>query len=381
MAATDSARGKTIPNPVKRRVRTIVIAVVAGAAVVVSVLIHHTRRDHNALPQSRADGAAKVLSPSSKTPRPSSDARVEPDASARRTDMRPANEWTAKFHQSRNYFDFVSHAADAAFRGDGRAAFYVGRATLDCELTVRKYRGHADPAAEFSIEQSKTNAAPQWYRDQQAERFERCRGLIDGDPFAQLPPRTSGYGYRYWLDRAVDSGDPVAGVDRAFQQMGRAAELSGDDREGMLEHVRNAIGSAIASQDPEAIFKLGVLLTDPRYSPDPLNGLAMALAACDLGYDCSATNPDNPFTACKATAACPGDADFTYYAQQSLGPDRFAQAYAKAQEFKDALAKADMAILQNFVKIKKQSSSADWKSPAPALPTQTAIRPAGHRAN
>jgi hypothetical protein len=107
----------------------------------------------------------------------------------------------------------------------------------------------------------------------------------------------------------------------------------------------------VQSGDSDALFEAGLLLADSRYSSDPLAGVAVALAACDLGRDCSSKNPDNSFANCRLSGACPADADFAYFMQQSLGPDSYAQAYARAQEIKDAVRNGDWDVVMSNLQI------------------------------
>jgi hypothetical protein len=114
------------------------------------------------------------------------------------------------------------------------------------------------------------------------------------------------------------------------------------------------VTAATNSGDPGALFAVGQLLTDGRYSSDITRGLAISIAACEMGYDCTAANPANPFSACKDTGSCPADADFAYYIQQSLGADMYAQAYARAQELKELLAQHDTSGIDRFIVIDQE---------------------------
>ena len=105
------------------------------------------------------------------------------------------------------------------------------------------------------------------------------------------------------------------------------------------------------SGDPDALYLAGMLLADPRYSSDALNGIAVALAACELGRDCSADNPENSFHNCGVSGACPADADFVYYLQQSLGPSAYAQVYARAQQVKQSVQAGDWDAVMAVLKI------------------------------
>jgi hypothetical protein len=100
---------------------------------------------------------------------------------------------------------------------------------------------------------------------------------------------------------------------------------------GLLEALR----AAVSSQDPEAIFRVGQYLYLSQFSSDRLQGVALSLAACEMGYDCSVNNPENPFANCKYAGLCLPDSDYFYVTQQSLGAARYAEVYARAQSIRD----------------------------------------------
>lgn len=100
------------------------------------------------------------------------------------------------------------------------------------------------------------------------------------------------------------------------------------------------------------MFLAGMMLSNAKYSPQPLEGVAIALAACDLGYDCSASNPENPFSMCARSGACPADRHFAYYMQQSLGVDQSAQAYNEAQSLEDMLSRNDSAGFAAIIRLR-----------------------------
>ena len=264
---------------------------------------------------------------------------------------RQSTSWAAQLHETRNYYDFIAKAAKAAYDGDGRAAYYVFTTMMKCGEFQREYRGAENPDAQFNIDES-TRKLPQWIYDRDRDLFNRCRGLIKGDPFAQLPKRTDGYPMTYWRAQALVDGDELAIANRAGESLAAAVNAKSDDlRNTLVSNAQNDLNEVVSSKDPEVLFLVGMLLADGRRSPDPSRGFAMALAACDLGYGCSSTNPDNVFSVCKDSGACPADADFAFYLQQMVGAPQFAQIYAKAQDFKSLLATGNSASIAQFIGI------------------------------
>jgi hypothetical protein len=126
-------------------------------------------------------------------------------------------------------------------------------------------------------------------------------------------------------------------------------DMSADAKAEKLRAIDTNVRAAVESGDADALFGAGELLADGRYSSNPLNALAVSLAACDLGHDCSADNPENAFANCKFSGACPPDANFAYFLQQSLGAENYAKVYARAQEVKQLIEAGDWdAVLANL---------------------------------
>ena len=252
--------------------------------------------------------------------------------------------WGSQFIRATDYLQFIKNAEGAARRGDGRAAYYISKALLVCSPYVVQYRSAADPQAAFQASQMSHPNQPQWAQQVMAQNFSRCEGLIQHDPFASLPPHSGGYTLQYWFNQAVADGDRVAEMDQASSVLGELYDSpSSATTETVKSQLQSAVTGAVESGDAHAMFLAGMMLSNAKYSPQPLEGVAIALAACDLGYDCSASNPENPFSMCARSGACPADGDFAYYMQQSLGAEQYAQAYSEAQSLEDMLSRNDSA--------------------------------------
>jgi len=187
--------------------------------------------------------------------------------------------------------------------------------------------------------------------------FDRCAQLAKDDPFSDLPARAGGYrNAAFWAAMALADGDPLAQVHQAVIDVENASYASASNRAASMEEAQNLLSYVAKSQDPDALHVAGQMLMDGWYSSDPLRGVAISLAACDLGYDCSANNPGNSFAVCRESGACPTDADYAYYVQQSLGPERFGTAYSEAQAFKDLLARGDWNGIAIYIALKESPS-------------------------
>ena len=147
--------------------------------------------------------------------------------------------------------------------GDGRAAFYIGDATLRCYYTL-KLEDMGLPPPPYP--------APVHDPDP-----ERCARLRSEDPFAELPPFEGGYTWRYWKERAIALKDPIA-----LLQLGMDDTATAEER-------RNGLAAAAASRDVEVYYVLGNAL--PAFGAGFEESVGWQLAACDLGYDCRVNNP------------------------------------------------------------------------------------------
>ena len=246
----------------------------------------------------------------------------------------------------------MKEALPAAQAGDARANWYIGEALSTCALVRKTYHGVADPEAQLNQELSNMPNAPQWARDLLAQKTRRCIGLANEDPFAGLPHRDDGQAAAYWQRRALDLGDALARVQAAADVVARicvSSSMPQAEKSDELKTAETQLREAAQSGDPDALYTAGVLLSDGRYASNPLNGIAVALASCNLGRDCTAANPENSFANCKVSGACPANADYAYFLQQSLGADKYAQVYAHAQEIEQAVRAGDWdAVLSNL---------------------------------
>jgi len=269
---------------------------------------------------------------------------------------RPAVDWNKEFQTSSDYFPLLAKAAKAGLEGDGRAAYYVSRKWLECAADAHQYGSAEHPEEKFNEAMSQLAYAPPELIEKQRRRFHACSGFYKlGDPhgndvFADLPNREGGYrSPKFWMDLAYQNNDPIAQTVHAA-----LAVSSTSPNSDQIQAAQTDINNAIASGDPEALFDAGMMITNGLYT-DRVEGFALSLAACDLGHDCTAANStgdDLPFGECVAMGTCAPGSVFSDWVTKNIGADGYAQAYARAQQIKDALAQGDTSALQQFAKLK-----------------------------
>jgi hypothetical protein len=266
--------------------------------------------------------------------------------------LEATQDWPKEYDKSSDYFDFVSKAAEAAYNGDSKAALFISKALYICTPIQREFAKSRNPQSDFDDRWAARSHAPQWVLDKARKDFQACAGFIKGDAFAALPPRSEGYNsIRYWLDKSAN--DPVAQALQAGSAIANTKyEKSSDANTKSLDSAQKSVNSAMESRDPAALFQVGRLLSDGNASSDPLQGFALSIVACNMGYDCSANNSEI-FNGCAAQGQCPPGTTYADTIKKLVGEEGYAQAYARAQQIQDALARDDMDALHQFVQLKR----------------------------
>lgn len=269
----------------------------------------------------------------------------------------PAANWDEEFRTSKDYFSLIAKAAKAALNGDGRAAYYVSMKELECLFLAQQYGTAANPEETFNQAMAaRTTQFPPEMLERKREQFRACAGFYKAgdakgnDVFANLPPQEGGYrSNRYWMALAYQYGDPLAQIDHAGASIGGPLTPN----HAAMPSAQADINQAIGSGDPEAIYRAGILISNGLYV-ETFQGYALMLAACDLGYDCTAKNPQGyfPFGDCAAMGMCQAGSTVSDWIAENIGAEGYAKAYARAQQIKDALTQGDTRALQQFAKLK-----------------------------
>lgn len=242
-------------------------------------------------------------------------------------------------------FEFIRSLAKAAFDGDGRAQYLVGREYDKCEMTlslVRKMDG--DPEAAIW---GFPDSWPQELKERSIAEYRRCHRLLKEDPFADLPARKGGYPYKYWMQRSAEAGYPLAVAERALSSSTRMPVNESDAGKLSVESV-DELTKATMSGDPDVALTIGF-----RQSTfdDPVRttvASAWMLAACRMGADCGADSKVYPFFMCYDAQHpnCDKDGSVELNVSIALSPERYADAYAQSQAIEETLRSRDPAAIK-----------------------------------
>jgi hypothetical protein len=236
--------------------------------------------------------------------------------------------------------------------GDGAAQHQLSRLLLHCEVYKRILAAYTEGSVAERVEFHLSNgklAEPG--RSQFREGALRCGRLLTEDPFAGYDVPDDAKDFRFWADRAVESGDPLAVMNRLFDTaVGRSR--TGDDAERTFrERSLGDLRRVVFSGSGAALFRLGGLLSHPSIVADPADGYAWSVAACESGYDCSNANPEVGF-GCVERGTCELGSTFLDVLQRDLGAGKYATIYAKAQDIQYRIKTSDWDGLQQYLEVK-----------------------------
>jgi len=289
--------------------------------------------------------------PEVKSARNSNTIPADRDVPARIDSIREgaAPQWSQKLAQSDDLGLFVRDASIAAEKGDPDAAWLVAETIRKCGLVVSSIRKGGDEQAYLALVTSKFTTPQQ--TAEFSTTFRRCQALATDPAFADWDQQAGGKMLaKYWETLARNLNSPMAQADAVIQQASSLTfRTSPEETAKTAEQLRNSARQVIKSRDPEALFTLGMRLANADMSKDPTYGFALALAACDLGYDCSGHNGRNPWAACDSTATCTPDRTFRDLAEEMLSAEQYAATHALAEEYKDALGRGMFGDLDKFV--------------------------------
>lgn len=261
-----------------RGTRGLLVALAIGVVVAAVLLSRQAPRQDQApeqaqepaapVPSAESRGAAEataqdVALPSSGNAQPVTGAGGRPGA---------ASATAREFWRADDYLSFVDRHLEAALAGDAEAQYFVAMAQQAC------VPGVAHPTLT-----GRPEAVDAWLArrpelsDEQADAFrrrlERCTAFVQAygsDEDAEALEE----GAEAMLRSAAAAGHPAARVE--LRMWSREGWRGGPARDAVLDD----LATAAASGHPEALRLLGDYVGGDA-------GIALALLACDAGYDCA----------------------------------------------------------------------------------------------
>jgi hypothetical protein len=257
----------------------------------------------------------------------------------------------AKTADDNDLFNFVATSGAKALNGDGTAALQISKILQKCLVIKKVYGDTKDPDAELE-NQWATKNVPSWVVDRARTDLQACKAFIHGDAFANLPNRVGGYeSMRFWSDLAYQEKSPVAIVSHAASAVVTDFASNNTDP-SKRQTIQMEINNAAITGNPEALFRIGLLLSDGRVGVDALEGYSVMIAACDLGYDCT-TNNELAFGACVSAGTCQQGEIYSDVIKKTVGEGGYDQAASRAQQLEDAISRGDSSAVLQYVQLKQ----------------------------
>lgn len=196
-------------------------------------------------------------------------------------------------------YTYVRRLIDAARAGDPKSKYEVWKSLIFCKRDARSFKGRTVSEA---IRESPT---PYPHEIQRIEdTFRRC-GQFYSQGFQDFDDTV------HFRSDAADAGYAPAVVDVALGQLAGGSE----DLDGIEARVLRALNS----RSPEALVLArqlrGLNITDETTS------VALVLAGCQLGYDCTRSGPLMR-EICSVAPSCEDDS-YASLMEKHLGPERF----------------------------------------------------------
>ncbi len=236
-------------------------------------------------------------------------------------------------------------AAKAAEAGDDGAAHELFEITLRCGAlvgTIRKGATREEIRARIPSPDPVSIAAS-------LAEFDYCAPIASAPELADWQPRNSKLSATYWRQQAERLGNPTMLTSRFTSNAFNMPRAQGAAREALLAQLSTDLKTILRSGDGEGWYQLGMQASYNLFSSDPAAGLALALASCDLGYDCTKNNRRNIWGHCQMSNCAPVD-DLAQFVRDNYSSADTGRAYEKLLELKELLRQQNWDAIEQFVK-------------------------------
>lgn len=246
-------------------------------------------------------------------------------------------------------FEFIRSLAKSAYDGDGRAQYLISRELDKCEMTLSLLR-KSDVDPETQIWNFPESGWSQVMKERAIAELRRCRRLLKEDPFADLPPRKGGYTFQYWMAKSVESGYPLAVVEKSLGDWGSQSEGGTNGKTASAESL-DKLAAATSTGDPEIALTIGFRQTMYESPARKTAASAWMLAACRMGADCSANSKAVPFWMCydPSYPNCDIDGTVELMISMSMSAADYGAAYSQSQHVEAVLRSRDPDAIRKLL--------------------------------
>ncbi len=330
--------------------RFLSVCVVVAAALIAAVFIAQgTRRATTSEPLVSDGGDAPPATPvstdkSRDPPNPAVIAALPVSPNAKRTRA----QWYEDTHHSTDIAQTVRDAAAAAEAGDDGAARAMTDIMLRCALPLRSIRSGATREA-FIANYGKSNSA---YAAHLQRVYDECAPLATAAGFENWETVAGGkWGVQYWRQLSLELGNPATEAEVLAEDLMQVTSGTPEQREKAQTQAQAFVKDILQKADGESWYRLGMRLGNNDLSSDISTGFALALAACEIGYDCSGDNERNDWYACRWQPGCTETMDLNERIKSMTSPELYAKSYGKSQQLVEMIKRGAWDEVQAFVKL------------------------------
>lgn len=326
-----------------------VVVVAIGCSAILLATRLPTTRD-NAAVESRSSiehPTARIPTATSDATRVSHESASPPAGGSGGHAQRSRAEWYAETQRSNDYVQTVRDAAVAAEQGDDGAAREMSVIMLRCALVLRSVRAGQSKEAYL---QTYPGASRPAFAEHLNRIYDQCAPLANAGELSDWSTAPGGKGtVSYWRDLALKLGNPATRAEVLVEDMVQTRDATATQRTEAQAKAREYMKDVLRSGDGEALFSIGMRMANSDLASDTTIGPAVALASCDMGYDCTGDNERNDWYACRWQPGCTETMNLAERMKMMMSADQYAQVYARYQEISPLLKSQDWGKLDQLV--------------------------------
>jgi len=254
-------------------------------------------------------------------------------------------EWQRMLGTSQGIVAAFASAVEAAEAGDFGALRELHWLVTEC-APLFGYVRRGGTREQFLQQQSLY--LPPGGRELLESNYDRCAAIALAPEFAKWSENHGPLDHEYWELEGEKLGDPMFTSFEVANFVDELSRAKGEDRELLKSSIGEDVRKVLRSGDGTAWYDLGMRALSDQVGADPSYGLALILAACERGYDCSSVNRHNLALNCGMNTNCSANSLEEAFNQQ-YPADVNARARTHLLELQLLLQQGDWARIERFL--------------------------------
>lgn len=259
-------------------------------------------------------------------------------------------EWQRAFEKPGGIVDAFRDAVQAAESGDVHAIRELHTFVVLCAPLFQYVRegGSREHHLRF---QAESGYLPPGGLEQRALEYDRCAPVADEPEFSAWSLTDGRLGGDYWRRRGEQFNDPLFLSFSVAERISRLNRAQTDQRAKLKTQIVADVAQVLRSGDAVAWVDFGTRAMSEEISSDPGIGLALVLAGCDRGADCTNANAHNMVLNCRINPWCGAAATLEEMYNQRFPADVNARARTHLLELQALIQQGDWARIESFVRL------------------------------